>query len=232
MGATARSNASRAMFSTRSWLVDETVVHEWRSGSRSLRSGSSGPATRRSRRRSPPIPDGFCACAFPPSRSGPGARTSSAQQDMPKMAHWYSAQTGLIGYVRSSLGGPTLRREQRGAARTGGYRLPSTPRGSAAGNGPVQPECWFTTSPGGRWTWAAGEVFMEPVGVVHAKRMGTLTTACGLSATSWRKFWNAPFTRAWARGEVACERCSALIGAGASRPTASGSRGKPGESST
>ncbi len=93
-------------------------------------------------------------------------------------------------------------------------------RVGAADNELVQSECWFTTSPGGRWTWAAGVVLMEPVGVVHAKRMGTLTTACGLSATSWRKFWDAPFTRAFARGEVACERCAAVISARVSRPTA------------
>lgn len=104
-------------------------------------------------------------------------------------------------------------------------------RVSAAGDEYVQPERWFTTSPGGRWTSAAaGQVFMKPVGVVHAKRMGTLTTACGLSATSWQKFWNAPFTRAWARGEVACERCAAVITARAARPNgAAGRNPAPGD---
>lgn len=45
--------------------------------------------------------------------------------------------------------------------------------------------------------------------LVHAKCMGTLTSACGLSASSWTKFWHIPFSVTPTARQ--CPRCRAVV---------------------
>ena len=68
----------------------------------------------------------------------------------------------------------------------------------------LKPPRWFCTAafavarPGGRGLEAG------PKGTVHAKTYGCLTTACGLFANSWPKFFEMPFAEA---GPIACPDC-------------------------
>lgn len=54
-----------------------------------------------------------------------------------------------------------------------------------------------------------GALVSRPVSVAHAKEMGTLTTACGVWAYSWRRILDLPFpipTRS-ASGIEMCGEC-------------------------
>lgn len=50
-----------------------------------------------------------------------------------------------------------------------------------------------------------GYRLFEPASLVHAKRMGTMSTLCGASSWSWFKFWGLPFG---AVRENRCPRCT------------------------
>ena len=52
---------------------------------------------------------------------------------------------------------------------------------------------------------------LEPVGLVHAKRVGTIVTACGLVATSWTKFLGMSFTSVLPRDCVLCAPCLEVV---------------------
>jgi hypothetical protein len=49
-----------------------------------------------------------------------------------------------------------------------------------------------------------------PYGPWHARQVGSLQTACGMSAVTWQYFWTLDFHRA---GGHACEACARAIGA-------------------
>ena len=48
-----------------------------------------------------------------------------------------------------------------------------------------------------------------PYGPWHARRVGSLQTACGLPAVGWRYFWTLDFQRAGGR---ACPDCALEVG--------------------
>jgi hypothetical protein len=66
---------------------------------------------------------------------------------------------------------------------------------------------WFATSMGFRWVARNGGYDLEPLGVVHAKCMGTTMTACGMSSSSWKKFWDHPFDAVVRPGATVCPAC-------------------------
>lgn len=45
---------------------------------------------------------------------------------------------------------------------------------------------------------------LMPTSTIHAKEMGTLTTACGLRSDSWFKFWAEEFPMP---GTEVCQEC-------------------------
>lgn len=63
-------------------------------------------------------------------------------------------------------------------------------------------ELWFAAAPFPSGTVADDEV-IPAVLRVHAKRIGTTRSACGLGTVSWFKYW-APFR---VDGPRACENC-------------------------
>lgn len=48
-----------------------------------------------------------------------------------------------------------------------------------------------------------------PYGEWHARRVGSLVTACGRSAVTWRYFWTLEFRAA---GPRACPECLRVVG--------------------
>ena len=54
-----------------------------------------------------------------------------------------------------------------------------------------------------------GRLRPNPAHLVHAKEIGTVLTACGVSAASWPRFWNTPFL---AVGDLRrCPRCVDVV---------------------
>jgi hypothetical protein len=49
-----------------------------------------------------------------------------------------------------------------------------------------------------------------PYGPWHARQVGSLQTACGMSAVTWHYFWTLDFHRA---GGHACGECARAVGA-------------------
>jgi hypothetical protein len=74
---------------------------------------------------------------------------------------------------------------------------PSEPRGSFLVSAPHR----VATEPGDPRPW-------KPYGVAHARKVGSLETACGLSAVGWRFFWTQPFR---AGDPQACPECRSAI---------------------
>ena len=50
----------------------------------------------------------------------------------------------------------------------------------------------------------------RPWGLVHARRVGDLRTACGINALGWPYFWDLPFT---GHGDNICAACIRTVGA-------------------
>jgi hypothetical protein len=61
------------------------------------------------------------------------------------------------------------------------------PPARAAGNP------WYVTAHTVQTRVVDGQLVELPVSVAHAKRMGTLLTACGAWADTWRKIHDLPF---------------------------------------
>lgn len=68
---------------------------------------------------------------------------------------------------------------------------------------------WYVTASHVRVELATDGPPLRPVSLAHAKEQGTLTTACGLWADSWRKMMDLPFPvpRGRAPGVEMCPRC-------------------------
>lgn len=60
---------------------------------------------------------------------------------------------------------------------------------------------WYVAAPG------VGRMLQRP-GLVHAKRTGTLTTACGRRTDTWTKLFDERFVP----GERSCPACSEVVG--------------------
>lgn len=52
---------------------------------------------------------------------------------------------------------------------------------------------WYVTAASVRERIDGRGVTVRPASLAHAKEMGTLTTACGMWAYSWRKMLDLPF---------------------------------------
>jgi hypothetical protein len=70
---------------------------------------------------------------------------------------------------------------------------------------------WFMTAPDSRWTGSGDQRELVPLGTIHAKEMGTDTTACGLLCLAWPKYWERPFG-ATRDVERTCEACRTALG--------------------
>jgi hypothetical protein len=53
-----------------------------------------------------------------------------------------------------------------------------------------------------------GADLKRPYGVWHARQVGSLQTACGQSAVTWRYFWTLDFSQA---GAAACSECVRVL---------------------
>lgn len=67
----------------------------------------------------------------------------------------------------------------------------TAPGGVPTGLGGV--ERWYVTSPYVTERFVDGELRTLPATIAHAKEMGTLATACGVWAYSWRKIRDLSF---------------------------------------
>ena len=67
---------------------------------------------------------------------------------------------------------------------------------------------WFVTSQLAEPRTVDGCSEESPASLVHAKRMGSTVTACGIRATTWPKFFALPFPLP---GRVVCAGCVAAI---------------------
>jgi hypothetical protein len=63
---------------------------------------------------------------------------------------------------------------------------------------------WFVTCQFARYQLVGREIIARPSTLAHAKRMGTLTAACGAPTTNWVKLWDVPFPIA---GAECCLKC-------------------------
>lgn len=62
-----------------------------------------------------------------------------------------------------------------------------------ARTGSREPGRWYVTSAYVNRIYVEGELVTRPAAMVHAKEMGTGTTACGIWSYSWRKMLDMPF---------------------------------------
>jgi hypothetical protein len=69
----------------------------------------------------------------------------------------------------------------------------------------VRAHRWFVTTRLAERRLVKGEVQLVPTTTVHAKRMGTNRTVCGLDTTTWHKLWEQRFTGA---GRDVCPACA------------------------
>lgn len=74
----------------------------------------------------------------------------------------------------------------------------------------VQPRWFLTADFPALKTDAGGPRFPKGV-TAHAKRMGTVVTACGIPALSWQRHWTQPFPSLTATN---CSDCLAVVAAG------------------
>jgi hypothetical protein len=88
-----------------------------------------------------------------------------------------------------------------------GRAFPITARPDAVPT-PASKLKWFVTSQSTRPQMVDGRLVDWPSSLVHAKRMGSTVTACGLNASSWRKLFHVPFPPA--RTET-CKECVARV---------------------
>ncbi len=70
---------------------------------------------------------------------------------------------------------------------------------------------WFATAASARWV--PRDLFhsdYQPVGLTHAKTMGTVSTVCGRLTTSWPKLWEFAFELPLPPSAEACRECVEL----------------------
>lgn len=85
---------------------------------------------------------------------------------------------------------------------------PDLPAGPVASDAAAK---YFVTGPNVRVERTIGGAIADLAGgPFHAKTMGTSTTACGASASSWVKVWDVPFART---PQPACRTCVDAVAA-------------------
>lgn len=70
------------------------------------------------------------------------------------------------------------------------------------------PTHWYVTAPFTRTQHAAVGWLERPASVAHAKRVGTVSTACGRMCGSWRKLYDIEFSTF--AGDV-CAECHEAV---------------------
>lgn len=80
------------------------------------------------------------------------------------------------------------------------------PLRAEAGARRVTPSRWFAASIHRRRVLNGTMATYEPWGVVHAREIGSLTSLCGTSSTSWNMFFDRSFTTV---DPTSCPDCSA-----------------------
>lgn len=90
-------------------------------------------------------------------------------------------------------------RPGRASARLGSLRPPATPATRLA---------WFAVAHTLRREKVQGVAVEMPVSLVHAKRMGAVVTACGLSTVSWPKLFGLRFPLP---RTAACAECVEVV---------------------
>lgn len=101
--------------------------------------------------------------------------------------------------------------------------MPPTPR-TVAGSAPSRPPSRRDTGPVARTQWYVtahtvrphihdGQLLELPISQAHAKRLGTMITACGLWTDSWRKLYDLPFPlpQPWANRLEPCPDCQSVV---------------------
>src|SRR5687767_9581243 len=63
---------------------------------------------------------------------------------------------------------------------------------------------WFVVTQFAESAFDGSSESRYPTSLAHAKKMGTLHTACGLSCATWEKLWEVPFP---AMGGGNCPAC-------------------------
>ncbi|AIY19296.1 hypothetical protein GUY44_02830 [Pimelobacter simplex] len=58
---------------------------------------------------------------------------------------------------------------------------------------PSERSAWHVVAPFARYDRSTEYTMLVPTSTIHAKEMGTLTTACGQRSDSWFKFWAEDF---------------------------------------
>lgn len=64
---------------------------------------------------------------------------------------------------------------------------------------------WFVVAQYSAWRLEENEAVRVPLSLLHAKQMGTMSTACGLPCDSWHRWWDRPFPPG---DEGVCASCS------------------------
>ena len=70
---------------------------------------------------------------------------------------------------------------------------------------------WYVTAPAVQQSYVDGCLVIRPAHQAHAKRMGTMTTACGLWAYAWRKLFDLQFPMAPCADVEMCPACLAQM---------------------
>ena len=72
-----------------------------------------------------------------------------------------------------------------------------------------RPRRWFPTVASGRWDTRSTEPRFISVVPVHAKEMGSASTACGVITTGWARLWEFEFPE---NAEHMCGECRLVLG--------------------
>jgi len=72
---------------------------------------------------------------------------------------------------------------------------------------------WYVTAHTVQSKVVKGQLVELPVSLAHAKRMGTLLTACGTWAYPWRKIYDLPFPlpHDWRHVLESCPECFEVV---------------------
>ena len=71
---------------------------------------------------------------------------------------------------------------------------------------------WFVSSRNGCYVVGAQASAWRPYGTHHARRVGSIVTACGVSAVGWEFFWDMPFRFPRPVPTTTCHDCLAAVG--------------------
>jgi hypothetical protein len=77
---------------------------------------------------------------------------------------------------------------------------------------PRLPTWYVTSAHGARVAKPAGPAEWRPFGLHHARKPGSILTACGTWAAEWEIFWDLPFPSS--PGQGTCRECLHKVASG------------------